>query len=222
MRRKEVYFVILLFAVIIAVSLWKAEQAARLAVAAVLFAALYLLFYSSEIAITCYLYLADRSLKACGAEKALDYYWKIYRIGPNRISGKAALAVIKTVEGMWDEAEKLYREVLRLRPNDVNLQYNLAITLIKKGCYEEGITNLLLITHFYPHLHYPHAALGEVYLRLGRYEEAYCHLSAALHINDRDSFARDNLELALKELTADTILHPVNKTPLDENDKYYI
>ncbi|MHB8987034.1 MAG: tetratricopeptide repeat protein, partial [Eubacteriales bacterium] len=197
MRRKEVYFAFLMFAVIIVVSIWRAEQAARLAVAAVLFAALYLLFYSSEIAATYYLYLADRSLKACDTKRALDYYRKIYQVAPTRISGKAALAVIKTVEGMWDEAEKLYREVLRLRPNDVNLQYNLAVTLIKKGCYEEGITNLLMIIHFYPQLYYPHAALGEVYLHLGRYEEAYHHLSIALHLNAGDPVTRDNLEAVI-------------------------
>lgn len=203
MRKKDFYFVLLLFAVLIAAVIWQEKQDARLMVTGILFAALYVLFYSTEIAATYYLYMADRSLKKCDTPRAIDYYRKVHQVAPGYTAGKAALAVIKTVEGKWDEAGKLYREVLRQRPNDASLQYNFAITLINKGSYEEGIANLLLIIHFYPHLYYPHAALGEVYLHLGRYEEAYRHLSIALRINAMDPVARDNLELALKKINGE-------------------
>ena len=58
----------------------------------------------------------------------------------------------------------------------------------------------MLITHCYPHLYYPHAAFGEVLMHLGRDEEAYRHLSAALRLNSNDIVTRDHLEVVGKKI----------------------
>ncbi|MDF9409604.1 tetratricopeptide repeat protein [Pelotomaculum isophthalicicum JI] len=199
MRKKEFYFVLLLFTIIITAN-WLVRKDARLIAISILFVILYVLFYGTEIVTAYYLYLADRSFKKCDDSKAVNYYWKVHQIAPGKITRTASLAIIKNIEGKWDEAEKLYREVLRLRPNDIRLQYNLAVTLINKGCYDEARTILILLTHLYPRLYYHHATLGEVLMRQGRYEEAYRHLSMALRINSSETNIRNKLEAVVSKL----------------------
>lgn len=166
----------------------------------ILFASSYLLFYSGDIAIFWYKLQAEKAIRNDKPVIVKEMYLNINRISPGSLSGKTALAIVHTLEGEWDRAEKLYREVLRARPYDIRLQYNLAITLVQKGEYDESLRSLLLIIKLYPRWVITYSAVGEIYLALKNYELAYQYFKLALLLDGNDRSALHHLPLVTKEL----------------------
>lgn len=200
MRRKNLLFVLSLMAIVIISHLAAPSPSATLKIMGILFASSYLLFYSSDIAVFWYRLQAEKAIRRSDPAVVKELYRNIHRISPESLSGKAALAVVHTLEGRWRQAEELYREVLRSRPYDSRLQYNLAVTLVKQGEYDEALRSLFLILRFYSGWAIAYSAVGEIYLALKKYELARKYFKLALLLDGNDQSALLHLPVVNKIL----------------------
>lgn len=188
-RKKDLLFMVNLAVITCVSHIVSPTPSSILKIMGILFATSYLLFYSGDIAVYWYKLLAEKAMKRSDPDIVKELYRNIYRISPESLSGKAALAIVHTLEGKWNQAETLYREVLRIRPYDTRLQYNLAVTLVQKGEYEEALRSILLIINFHPKWAIAYSAAGEIHFALKNYEQAKLYFKAALLLDHEDQSA---------------------------------
>jgi tetratricopeptide (TPR) repeat protein len=77
------------------------------------------------------------------------------------------------------ELVELWKEGLRIRPDQEDWHHNLGLLLIEKGEYEEGIGHLREAIRLKPDLALTHLALGTVLEKRGEQKEAQEHLEKA-------------------------------------------
>lgn len=200
MKRRELLFVLTIFGTTAAAKLLAPSPQYALKIMGILFGSAYLLFYFRDIAIFWYKILAENAIRRNDRNSVIKLYRKIHRIAPGSLSGKAALAVIHSLEGKWSSAEMLYREVLRERPYDARLQYNLAVTLVKQEVFDEALRSLQLILRLYPGWAVVYSAAGEIYLALENYELSYKYFKSALLLDSGDQSALLHLPLVSQKL----------------------
>ncbi|MCL6560877.1 MAG: tetratricopeptide repeat protein [Firmicutes bacterium] len=198
--KKHYYFMISIIFLTILSTVIAPSPDTTCKIAGILFASTYLLFYSSDIAVFRYKILALKAIKNNDLTAVKEYYRRIHRISPNSLNGKTALAIIHTMEGKWGLAERLYREVLRARPQDPRIHYNLAVTLMRQGQYEEALKSLILIIHIFPKWAVTYSAVAEIYMAREEYSKADQYFRCALLIDKNDPSARHHLPILEKIL----------------------
>jgi O-antigen ligase/tetratricopeptide (TPR) repeat protein len=99
------------------------------------------------------------------------------------------------------QAEAHYREAIRLDPNNVYFNLDLAQTLIDLGKLEEGLTVAKELQEKFPDFALPYSYAGLIEGKLGRKKEAIADLSKALASDWKtDGSSRPATEAVLKQL----------------------
>lgn len=160
MRFKDGLFIASLFFVLGWASITHMSRHNGMLFTGILIAAMYGIFYITDILVFVHSICARNAARAGHNEKVKRIYRNIYLISPESISGKIAGAVVLTLEKKWHHAEKMYREILAHRPHDLEMAYNLAYVLVQVGKIGEAIKWLKLIIAARPHWELPHLLLG--------------------------------------------------------------
>jgi hypothetical protein len=74
-----------------------------------------------------------------GLDEAEAIYRQLLRRQPGLMPAYRNLVVLLRAKGMWGQAEAVLRAARRVSPDDPGLAYDLAISLLAAGDYEEGL-----------------------------------------------------------------------------------
>ncbi|XP_072045716.1 protein O-mannosyl-transferase TMTC3-like [Amphiura filiformis] len=125
----------------------------------------------------------------------------VARVAPTHLSAYVNLAnIIKMNTSRLQEADKLYRQVLSLRPDFVDAYINRAEVLLEMNRTKEAFalyTEALSQDDENADVHYN---LGVVYLRQGKKHEAFPHLDRAIDLNPRHTQALFNYGAYVQEM----------------------
>jgi tetratricopeptide (TPR) repeat protein len=120
--------------------------------------------------------------------------------GGGDIADRFAAAVSRQQHGDLQEAERLYRLILRKAPDHVAALYHLGLICANRGRLEEGARLIRHALRRNPAWAEAHNDLGAVLKRLGRLEDAAASFSAALVHDPASAKAHYNLGAALQAL----------------------
>jgi predicted Zn-dependent protease len=107
------------------------------------------------------------------------------RVAPGLVAASER-ATAAMNDGRYDEAVRLYREMLKTRPADAGLSMNLGIALAMAGREAEAIEPLAKAITLRPSLIPAHLFLGSSYLALGQPERAVAPLERAVAARPAD------------------------------------
>lgn len=112
----------------------------------------------------------------------------------NSIKAFASYQIAKTkhIQGIYDEAFTLYRDIVNIDPNFILGRYGFAQLLIYQGEIQKAIEHLKFIAKKEMKSFEVHRILGHLYLHTHRKERALLHLKKALEIKS------DNVELLVE------------------------
>jgi tetratricopeptide (TPR) repeat protein len=102
-------------------------------------------------------------------------------------------------QGKLDEAMKLYRTSLEIKPNYAEPHSNLGEALAQKGEWDAAIAEYREAVTLNPNLARPFIKLGEALFRTGRVDEAISQYRSALGIDPYAALAYNDLGLALAQ-----------------------
>ncbi len=99
------------------------------------------------------------------------------------------LSSSEKVERLWPEEfyQAMYLNLAEAAPGDLHVQRLAAVTLVKQGEHSEAIARLTEILRQHPEDSQSHRLLGELYLRLGRFDESLKSLQSAASSARSDS-----------------------------------
>lgn len=142
----------------------------------------------------------DELRDAGDAASALDLYAKVVASAPGFAKGHYKLATAKARMGLSDEAEKSYREALRLSPFYVEAHGNLGVLLYGRGewdeaerCYRNALAND-------PGYFEAHVNLSALLFVVSRFLESLYFARRAIELNPRSAIALERAGLALGRL----------------------
>jgi len=90
-----------------------------------------------------------------------------------------------------------YSEAIKIRPDDPEMHYNLAIDLMTIGKNDESIAHYQEALKLRPNYSDAHDNLAVVLVSEGKIDEGISHYRAAIEINPNDSAAHNNMGVAL-------------------------
>jgi tetratricopeptide (TPR) repeat protein len=99
--------------------------------------------------------------------------------------------------GKVDEAVAVFKEAARLRPEDEDMHYNLALALARQGNREAAQTEYLEALRIYPDYTEAHNNLGNLLVAEGKFDDAITHFKEALKIAPDNASAHSNFGKAL-------------------------
>ncbi len=95
--------------------------------------------------------------------------------------------------GAFANAAVAYRRILRIDRYNADAYYNLGLTTFELGAAGPAEAILLRAARLRPDHERTYTALGDVYVKLGRLDDARAAFERALSINSRSLYARDQL-----------------------------
>lgn len=104
------------------------------------------------------------------------------------------------VTGRLDEAEKIYRTLRELAPNDVNVLHLLGLVRLQQGHAEEALGLIDEALEISPQFSVAHGNRGIALTRLGCYDEALASYQRALELKPDFADALCNRGMTLQEL----------------------
>src|SRR5215467_6312352 len=116
------------------------------------------------------------------------------------MDAKLMEAVAAFAAGRPDQAEKLFRDIVRRRPNDVDAQRMIGFLCNQTGRHAEAVDHFDRVLHLnprQPQIHYLH---GISLLALNRFQEALDNFNGALAIDGPQADTYLNLGVALQRL----------------------
>lgn len=134
---------------------------------------------------------AQRSGDRAKAEKILAGYLAEHPDDPWALRYKVAKV---WEERSWEEAERLYRQLIEIDPNWVLAHNHLGYIAMGRGRFAEAEEAFRTYRFIAPDQANPHDSLGELLMLVGRYEEAQAELEEALRI--RPDFCASYAHLA--------------------------
>ena len=119
------------------------------------------------------------------------------------LAGAAAVAVLaaavvssRTLDH-WKDSESLFRQAVRVDPDNVVARGNLGMALVQRGRLDEAVSHFEHAIRVDPRSHTDHLNLGNTLALLGRFAEARHHLEEATRLDPADPRAQFNLGLVL-------------------------
>ena len=103
-------------------------------------------------------------------------------------------------EGKFEEAEKLYREILKTNPNDLDAYNNLGVLLNDTGRLDEAEVSYKKAIELKPDYAEAHNNLGIILQKLNRPEEAEASYKKAIELKPDYALACNNLGFTLQKL----------------------
>ena len=101
--------------------------------------------------------------------------------------------------GNYSQAETIFRQVIRINPQDTNAYNNLGLALRRQGKLEEAITNYQKAIQLDPKDASAYNNLGLALRRQGKLEEAITNYQKAIQLDPKDASAYNNLGIALSD-----------------------
>jgi tetratricopeptide (TPR) repeat protein len=117
-----------------------------------------------------------------------------------RFSEPIAFAVECHQKGAFEEAEKVYRELLAENPENPDAMHLLGMLAHDTGSPETALGYIARAIQLRPHVPYYHSNLGNVFQRLGRYQDAELCYQEALRLQPGMPVAYNNLGNALNAM----------------------
>lgn len=109
-------------------------------------------------------------------------------------------AVFLHKQGRFDDAERQYRSILRLNPDDPGALHALALLQVQTGRYAEGAKTYKKLIAVRPDDALAHANLGHVLHSMGRHEQALTSLERSLVLKPDSAETYANIGNALARL----------------------
>jgi tetratricopeptide (TPR) repeat protein len=97
--------------------------------------------------------------------------------------------------GDFSSAERAFRKILTVEPQNVYALCNLGVAQLRLNNNEEAADTLMRAQAYNFDLEFPHFARGVALLRLGRFDDAVEELTDALKLNDKNAAAWHTLGL---------------------------
>lgn len=127
-------------------------------------------------------------------------YAEILADDPHQFDALHLLGVVRSQQGLHEEAAELIAAALRQNGRSADAHYNLGIALAALGRHEEAIEHLDSAVDFKPDHANAMIALGNSQRALGRHEQAVANYRRALAMDPELPAARNNLGNALRAL----------------------
>ncbi len=96
-------------------------------------------------------------------------------------------------QGKYEEAIILFQKVIEKDPNNVDANYNLALSLLRSGKQDEAIALLEKVKEMKPGMVETYLALGECYFNKGENDKAVSHFERALEMEPNNAEVYYNL-----------------------------
>lgn len=116
---------------------------------------------------------------------------------PNNPRGLSRLAASLFDQGRFEEAEQLYRDVIRLTPADPLAYYDLGLTLLAQYRYDEAIAAMQTVIRQAPDDSFAHFELGQMQHSQGQFAEAEAAFRTVIRLDPDDALAYDRLSQTL-------------------------
>lgn len=126
-----------------------------------------------------------------------DQALRVLRSTPDAPATTVGVGVLMSRLQLYDHAEIVYREAVRLDPESALAQNNLGTTLARLGKTNEAIYHLSEAARLDPDYADPHSSLGYLYIKQGRLDDAIEQLNKALEIDPNLPSAKEYLNKAL-------------------------
>ncbi len=141
------------------------------------------------------------TLAKCGRfDEAIAHYRQALKVKPDCAAVYDSLGTVLAECGRVDEAITEYRRALELTAaggaDSVTTHYNLAVALVRKGLFGEGISHYQKVLEINPGHVETLNNIGLALAQCGRFDEAVAHFQKALEIKPGDTDARRNLGVA--------------------------
>src|SRR5438477_2584209 len=114
-------------------------------------------------------------------------------IGPSSAQSPQELAATASAAMNWrqyPEAEKCYRELVRMMPESAELRSNLGLSLYYQNKLDQARAAFQDALRFKPALFVPNFFLGRIYFEMSRYQDAIAVITAALRAQPSHREAR--------------------------------
>ena len=115
---------------------------------------------------------------------------RVVKAEPEDFFASRALGRIYMETGRYALADKLYRELLVVRPHDAVSRNNLGVALIRCNKIEAGIRELKIASRIMPYAPYITGNLAEAYQRLGDAQQAEYYLNRTRAVMKNETLLR--------------------------------
>jgi Flp pilus assembly protein TadD/predicted aspartyl protease len=113
---------------------------------------------------------------------ARQHAQRLIAMAPSDAEAQTLLADSFWSAGLFDEADKGYRVALGLAPGDARARYGLARSLAAQSKLDQALNEALAASAIAPRDGEIHAAVGEIYERLNRFDEAASSFSNYINL----------------------------------------
>lgn len=130
--------------------------------------------------------------------EAITAYQKAVALAPDSINLRYALGALFWKAFRYDEAEKVFLEILKREINEPRASFNLGDIYLTRNEFRKAIPFLEVAARAFPEEFDTRFALGRAYLETGNVEKAVEELKAAVKLNDKISEGFYHLSRALQ------------------------
>ena len=113
-------------------------------------------------------------------QDAVDAFRKLQAIDPDNVPNKLKLAIIFYNLGMWENAEKIQREILEKKSGYADVHYYLGLSLICQGKVAESIESFSRALDINPGYINARLQLGIAQACLGKFNDAFTNLNSII------------------------------------------
>lgn len=117
--------------------------------------------------------------------EAITAYEKAVALAPDSITLRYALGALFWKAIRYDEAEKVFLEILKREPNEPRASFNLGDIYLTRGEAEKAVPFLETAMKAFPDEFDTRFALGRAYLAVGKAEKAVEELQTAVKLNSQ-------------------------------------
>lgn len=130
---------------------------------------------------------------------AVFAYEKAVSLNPDSLNLRYALGSLYWKRIRYDDAEREFLEILRLRPNEPRASFNLGDIYLSKGEAAKSIPYLETAWKSFSGEYDTQFALGRAYLATNNYEKAIAHLDSAVKLRPEIAEGFYQLAIALQK-----------------------
>ncbi len=144
---------------------------------------------------TYYLGLIEVDQRNCAA--AVAAFREALRLDPHHLASQLRMAECLLVSSQWDEAGKLYQEILQKHPENAEAYYGLGRVRAAHNDFAGAIESFHKACDLFPKFAAAHFALARAYRRLGKPEQAQQELELSKESEGELPDIKEDLEDAI-------------------------